>query len=375
MKKVLSVVLGGAALVAVMSGQAFAQASGQCSDCHTMHNSQNGTNMAGNGGPNPVLLMNTCLGCHTTPGNIPSGGPGELVLTKVPGVTTGSQPISVLAGGTFFCTTGGGAGVDFMGHNVDWVAPQDLAAFGLTPPGWINAYKGDERNAPAGPWATQLRCAGTYGCHGNRSVLDPYGAVAGAHHSNVKRVADVAATSVGSSFRFLNHVTGREDADYQKTTGIGDHNWYKGAANVDNDNTTVSFLCATCHGNFHQRGLGTVYPDGINNVVGGLSPWIRHPTDILLPQATTEYNNYNPETNGYVDQAPVGYTIPAVPARAQAVVLCISCHRAHGNCDTATGGADNAQYHDLLRFPYDTQLAGAGGVGTGPGCITCHNTK
>ncbi len=46
------------------------------------------------------------------------------------------------------------------------------------------------------------------------------------------------------------------------------------------------------------------------------------------------------------------------------IVTCLSCHRAHGS-----------PYADLLRWDYDTMIAGNAGDATGKGCFVCHTTK
>ena len=93
--------------------------------------------------------------------------------------------------------------------------------------------------------------------------------------------------------------------------------------------------------------------------MGSSSPWIRHPTDIALP-STGEYGGYDP-VNNYSVEAPVAWLDPANPTRAGAVVMCLSCHRAHGS-----------PYPDMLRWDYNAMVAGGGGSG---GCFTCHTQK
>lgn len=50
---------------------ASASLKGSCSNCHTMHNSQNGQSMNfdGSATPNEALLKGTCLGCHAQGGH------------------------------------------------------------------------------------------------------------------------------------------------------------------------------------------------------------------------------------------------------------------------------------------------------------------
>ncbi len=89
---------------------------GICSNCHTMHNSQDGTSMNfdNSATPNDILLRNDCIGCHASGGavNIDSIGAPQVNHTAV----------TDLAGGNFAYITGGKARVtadqNTAGHNV-----------------------------------------------------------------------------------------------------------------------------------------------------------------------------------------------------------------------------------------------------------------
>jgi predicted CXXCH cytochrome family protein len=162
------------------------------------------------------------------------------------------------------------------------------------------------------------------------------------------------------------YVTGVEDADWEFTRSATDHNYYKGATLAyDSDGTglstkqTVTSFCAGCHAKFHGMNNDTETYTGTWPNFSGSSPWIRHPTDIILPN-TGEYSGYDP-INNYSVEAPVAWTDPTNPTRATAVVMCLSCHRPHGS-----------NQPDMLRWDYSTMVAGGGGSG---GCFTCHTTK
>jgi predicted CXXCH cytochrome family protein len=49
---------------------------------------------------------------------------------------------------------------------------------------------------------------------------------------------------------------------------------------------------------------------------------------------------------------------------SQGIVLCLSCHRAHGSA-----------HDDLLRWDYAGMQAGTTGAEAGSGCFICHTTK
>lgn len=354
---ILTIILAVAALVGLMSTPAMA-VQGRCDNCHTMHNSQGGTNMS-MGTPTDAkeyLLRGTCIGCHSVTDT------SNFNSVDAPAVLNTVEPTAgVLAGGNFFWVDPLGGNNEVLGHNVDMISTTRDTKFAGNPPGWDSTYR-----ASATAWtANQLTCAGTYGCHGDPAVAGSYAGIKGAHHSNATGSITGTPTATGPSYRFLYGIAGVEDDDYEQETST-DKNFYmgavKGASEGSGVNTnTISYSCATCHGEFHDR----------DTVGGTASPWIRHPTDMLLPTTSgTEYALYDPTTTGYVNEAPVAWLDPAVPVRAGAVVMCLSCHRAHGMGDVA--GANDAQYADILRFPYDGQVAGGTAAA---GCMTCHNTK
>ncbi|MDO9463299.1 MAG: cytochrome c3 family protein [Deltaproteobacteria bacterium] len=347
----------------------FAAVTGPCVNCHTMHNSQDGSAMATYGadgkpwkgtGPLPALTRGTCLGCHgiSTSKIVTIGG------SDIPQVyhTDGSGD---LAGGNFAYILGakGSGASDAKGHNVkDIVDSDDVlnAAPGLMPATGHSSIITD----------TNLTCAGYIGCHGNRNSAIGTGVAAlkGAHHGNVDGVCDTADT-VANSYRFLLGVKGLENTGASKwqNASSGDHNEYFGATTpmnvgcantchltggVQPPNKTISGFCATCHGQFHDQ----------TEIGGTSSPFKRHPTDILIKNAgeyAVSLRTYNPE-------APVGrdsvYGTPSSSVTASDVVTCLSCHAAHAT-----------NYPDMLKWDYTTMVASGGSNTTG--CFTCHTQK
>ena len=357
---------------------AMAKVSGPCVDCHTMHFSQTPwPSYWGASGPNPALLVDDCVGCH-------SGATAlKGTVNEIPVVLRTSDPGSTgvgksLAGGDFYWVNTGNS---TKGHDVidlPGITVQDTH-LGLTPPGWnATATPGDlgdgQIHGGAGSWTSQLKCGGIYGCHGRHDEATNAGSVKGGHHGDdscLKPGAGFSQAAQGAgittSYRWLGGIEGIEDDDWEwtATDGTVNHNQYKGVSTNLNysDKTTISYLCAQCHGNFHD-GIGTA------------SPWLRHPTDIQLPSdATKEYLYYNDglgANNDYSVIAPVGSTIflaggiaeaQITPGTNDSIVLCISCHRAHG-----------AEYPDLLRWDYDTMNAGQAST-PNTGCFICHTTK
>ncbi len=156
---------------------------------------------------------------------------------------------------------------DSFGHNVAQVA-------GIGVDGTLD-------NDPPGGVAlgAQLECAGTLGCHGDRTVADPLASLSGAHHSahNVVTDATLDGSTVGLSFRYLLGVLGREDSDWQFTETTTDHNRYNGltrtAANASASIATISGLCAQCHGAYHNSVDGAPDTFGISTDNANLAVW------------------------------------------------------------------------------------------------------
>ena len=189
----------------------------------------------------------------------------------------------------------------------------------------------------------------------------------GAHHTDD---STIDGSTVGKSYRFLNGIVGMEDSDWEFTNSSSDHNQYMGKDRLNDtddastDSTTsdgsISYLCSQCHGDFH---------DGSDNVDGGTwgSPWVRHPTDFDMNDATgTEYGSYGGASNDYNPNVPLASdVVSAVKSQVlqgdgDAIVMCLSCHRAHGS-----------PYESILRWDF----RGWPGVAGTYGCYTCHTTK
>jgi hypothetical protein len=342
-----------------------AKVTGNCANCHTMHASQNGTSggiaFGGSSLPQPALLRGDCMGCHG------QGTPNKIVTiggSQIPQVLH-TDPSGDLAGGNFAYITGAKSRVtadqNTAGHNVKDVGINDSNL--NTPPGLLPVSGHDMIIND-----TNLTCAGYIGCHGNR--YQSYGTglsgLKGAHHQNVDGKCETADT-VANSYRFLLGVKGLENTGTYKwqNYNANNHNEYYGATTpmnvgcanschltggVQPPNHTISGFCATCHGQFHNP-----------SDVGTSSPFIRHPTDIVL-KGSGEYTAYTT----YSVEAPVARQtvfdfISSTVTPGTDVVMCLSCHGAHAT-----------PYADILKWDYTTMIAGGGGSG---GCFTCHTQK
>ena len=363
MRKTLVAKLALAGTVGVAAALAAGVASAaDCSDCHTMHNSQNGASMRFDSGatPLPILLRDDCIGCHSGLNTAASvvNTPPRVIATAAPTytpITGGAGAVNTtLAGGDFYWVNAQG---DAKGHNVNLVSAADGTLVGNKPPG----------GAALG---SQLECAGTVGCHGNPATANPLASLEGAHHFAHNEINDAltTATEVGNSFRYLMGTYGAEDTDWQFTESTTDHNRYIGlersAANAAASATTISGLCARCHGAYHNT-VGGDDAFGINedNTNFANGNWIRHPTDYAMSATTGEYAayvTYQPETplgRLAANIANAGDTVTA----GHRIVLCVSCHRAHGS-----------PYDDGLRWNYNTMQFGTGVTN---GCMNCHTAK
>ena len=336
-------------------GTVFAAVTGACVNCHTMHNSQGGEQMATFGsetGANDALVRGSCLGCH---GQVPGGA--NNIITEIPQVL--HKDTDDLAGGNFsYILTGGKTRVtgnqNSVGHNVIDLGQNETVL--TAPPGEGIATSISN---------SDFTCGGTKGCHGDRSTVGSFAAISGAHHGGVGGVCDTADT-VANSYRFLLGVKGYENMDatykYQNYNSAYHNEYYGATAGAETDsitvpaNNTISGLCAECHGNYH----------GTDDIGGASSPFERHPTDIVLPN--TEGKEYSAYTS-YSVEAPVArpsvYTsISNSVAPGTDIVMCLSCHGAHATA-----------YEDILRWDYTQMLAGGGGTNDGGGCFVCHTTK
>ncbi|NOQ51623.1 MAG: hypothetical protein GQ578_05340 [Desulfuromonadaceae bacterium] len=350
-------------------GTANAGIQGNCVNCHTMHNSQDGASMQfdSSAAPNSALLRTSCLGCHAQGGAQALVSLGDDIVPQV----MHSESIDLSAGNFAFITGMKGSGAaDSKGHNIIELTGIDNTISAL--PGGIKQTYHEDMIVNT----SNLTCAGTNGCHGYRYASSdlPEG-ISGAHHANGNGKLDVA-DAPANSYRFLTGVKGLEDSDWQYTRAGADHNEYfavtqpiqlgcstthcHGSNGVEPPDGTISQFCATCHGNFHTLGGST--SDGIGPVVS--SPFLRHPTDIILP-SSGEYAQY---TN-YSLAAPIGRT-GTLPENANSVVtpgsdavICLSCHASHAS-----------DYPDMLRWDYVNDCT-AGVANPNCGCFTCHTSK
>lgn len=351
--------------------------SGVCSNCHTMHGTEGNVSMRLDTTPVIVggasecydchaqlrggLLRMDCIGCHA------EGVNGALnIIDDTPQVAFNTTT-SDLAAGNFKHVFSD----DANGHNVHGFPSGAIGPDGQllnTPPGYTAPFDPSTDKYDPAYSTGQVMCAGQNGCHGNRDELSQTRAIRGAHHYNDTVVQYGAGfneatqgTEVGNSYRFLYKVHGAEDADWQSTTGLNDHNEYFGqpfdagrSSQEWADIKSMSQLCAECHGNFHS-GAG----------LEAANMWIRHPTDVVMPNAApyTDFTTYMPTVPIARPSIAAGTNqASGVVTAGSDIVFCLSCHTAHAS-----------PYPSMLRWDYETCF------GDDPdnecGCFTCHSDK
>jgi hypothetical protein len=333
------------------TSSAEAVVTGPCYNCHTMHNSQGGSAVAKDDSgsltvtPYGSLLIYSCVGCHSKT----DAATWKDSFTNAPIVLNTNEPTygaKGLAAGNFYYVSGT---TDNTGHNVFSNNPDNTPpALGNTPPGGTAL-------------TAQLRCAGTWGCHGHNgrqggdtAVDDQTGAMKGAHHGDDTPPLAASLTDVSKNYRFLLGIKGKEDSDWEYDNTNTSHNEYQGS--TSSATNTISYLCGECHGKFHTWIGGA-------SEVGTASPWLRHPTDILLPSdASKEYKNYT----SYSMVAPLARPDPDNVANTTVVtpgtdiIMCLSCHRAHAS-----------PYFKMMRWDYKSSSLST----ALSGCNVCHTSK
>ena len=349
---------------------AEARVGGPCVNCHTMHNSQDGTSVVdADLGLQPALTSTDCVGCHSNDSEtIKDLGDGTRIpivyTTNAPSLEPGT-PTSMLAGGNFHWVKTD----DNKGHNVYGISGMDSLL--RTAPG---------ASTSCSPCHDTLATArsGCRGCH------------LPAHHADDSAVV---VTGEQGAYRFLGNVmsavftgwppetkggwglggkgvAGIEDADWEQSVSATDHNTYSGTEVVYPKDAfsylnhgVIGEVCTGCHGNFHHRmntgqSANTAQAGDLSGV------WIRHPSDVLIPDAGeyAAYTRYNPLAPAAKQDLTAGMKNSSTVTPGSDIVTCISCHRPHGS-----------PYPDMLRWDYDT--CDAGTANEACGCYVCHTAK
>lgn len=329
-----------------LSPAAHATVKGRCEDCHAMHSAE----------PSPALTVGGCLDCH----GIDPDGTSNIIFvgqSRVPQVLHHMED-GDLAAGNFYYVSDNYAPDYAKGHNLLGISQQESPPMDV-PPGFINSAMIPGGLGPQ-RWLErkELTCAGTWGCHGNRTIEDPYESIYGAHHED-DSVID--GSTVGKSYRFLYGIKGTEHDDWEYLATPFSHNGYRGDRSHKTMDT-ISYLCGECHGRFHPN------PFLGGPEVGNTEVWHRHPSDVAFSEVHTGYAGSEYESYIiYSIEAPVAYEEPTggeSDVDGNSIIMCLSCHRAHAS-----------PYQDILRWDDTGMVAGDLPGKRNGGCFTCHVKK
>jgi hypothetical protein len=330
---------------------------GSCSNCHTMHNSQNGTDMQYLGpgetdiNPKQHLLRGTCIACHSsTNGNTwkdPFTGAPIVFNTSAPtyGASSDGTTHQGLAGGNFYWVSTAGGHDDAKGHNVLGISGQDATLAGA--PGGGGCSPSCHQSLAIVPsWTPIFQCDDKNGCQGCHLVTK--------HHID-EGVYRFTYTHWGCDDPTMT-VRGQGDPNWEHNPTESVHNTYIGATSggLTAGEGNISAFCNGCHVFFQFD-----WSYGVNQPP--FSPWLKHPNDYVLPTSSeyAAYTSYNP----IVPVARPEDDLPSDPGEVRPgtdMVMCISCHRAHGS-----------PYFKMMRWDY----SGWPGNAQSGGCSTCHSSK
>lgn len=275
-----------------------------CSDCHTMHYSEEGVvpPPGGASGPNDNLLLQAgtnalCLACH----DADAGGSGFAFAPDVmEGGSVANQPLH-RAAGRFGAASG-----------VSSPSAHDLGVAASSAPG----------SSPVLNYATGMTCANCHDAHGSTNYrnlkLRP-------GNAGVDRVV---ANGAGGVTQGVTQPT----ADQYKVENLT----YNVAAGGNNE-APLSNWCSSCHNNFGiaEGVIGTAFANDANlagDAAGdAANPWHRHPnTHVTITEGN---GNGNVSAAGYGLNSSWVPTVSAsaTPGNGDNVVFCGSCHKAHGS--------------------------------------------
>ncbi|MBI2930947.1 MAG: hypothetical protein HYY16_04795 [Planctomycetes bacterium] len=285
-----------------------------CSQCHTMHNSENGAPVSGVSPSVGLLKESTtdlCLSCHDTAGSNATFSWAGSTPPKVKGTMANELP-----GGNFSYS----AVSPGKGHS-----PYGSAAFS----------ESTLMVAPGGHYPrVQETCISCHDAHG-----DDYWSYS---FRNLKKITDncltchnippgrtpdgtaIASTDLHEAVL----VTAGPNADQNNAITSANHNVYRGV--------NFGAFCGACHWIFHGR-------DKNDSDVGDGTHWLRHPTGTILP---AEYGtNYGATSSAaypvVTTSGSASRTAEWPIIAAETYVFCLSCHKAHASA------FDNAMRWDV----------------------------
>ena len=307
-----------------------------CTDCHTMHFSQqhnwDGTSpvsttaqLDGNWlsatGPNNYLLKapanELCLSCHD----------GQTFAPDVLGVNINAAPTNGRSAGALNEVALGSGYEDWKGHTLGSVN---------TPPGFDPTVIGASATwyDPAGG----LECISCHAQHGPAGAyrnLGPY-ALGGAA-GNARPTYVISTTNDATKDVWINMAgpytpnTGNA-ATFNPLFATANISYNRNDATVGTTKTSnkLDTFCASCHGEFHGGPTDATISNG--STIAGLDGFIRHPTSQMLIGAAgaAGYGGHSSLTR-YTAATTKVKVYSSVAGYTDATPGCVTCHKAHGN--------------------------------------------
>lgn len=374
-----------------------------CYDCHTIHNSEDGAQVANNGssGPyarllNQATVTDVCLGCHAWPyanvfkapavmsltGPLPSGKShpgGDFYYSMIdpkkghnPGKSLGVQSPIMPSDPTLTVSPGG----DFSTEDWDCNSchdPHNMFGAGVT--AWRKLRREVNNIVHTGNETASL---GVETDGGNKGPTAP----------GFEPILSNARGDIqGTAYRKIRQDGNPLEGSYlYLAEGDTNKNVYRGG---------FSSFCATCHGDFHGGAGETRNVDNSRTRVN--NSWVRHPTNITMNEAGSKYGiatytvqitnaqGTSPNPKGYDWKYPLvqpdnDFTVKSRvtsmndPATALGGdrIMCLTCHKAHAS-----------QYENMTRWNTnghafladgEIDMTGAASNGDNPayGCGKCH---
>ena len=328
-------------LIMTLSGLSRAMVTGECSNCHTVHNSQHGNDMQtgyaeSSSAKANLLRANNCLGCHASSENTWDGVGGAPIVYNVSEPNYGENDEGLAAGNFYYTTTASGAsGATSRGHSLDCVGSTD----DTTPLSDQRASCGSGCHMPDG-----LSTNGCESCHfPAHHKGTSYGGWTDADTGYYRFLGPVPDPDGGATGHLWG-IRGYEDNDWQKSTTSINHNEYSGEEKTT-DYFSISHFCAGCHYESSE-------PVNCKYFSTGDSTY--HKANMILPADYTNWDGYRESGDSdspgdYHPLLPIArknitsYTSPSniVVYNANDTLMCLSCHRAHAS-----------PYDKMLRWDY-----------------------
>ena len=257
---------------------------GDCSTCHTMHNSQEGKPVAfvlnGSGQQVlqsqtfPNLLKTDCLGCHSSVGAetvVDMGGSKAPIVFNIaePTYPPDGSSTSTLAGGNFHWLVTNG---DPYGHNVYGLAGVDTRFPDTQPAPGGATRTGDCVNCH---YTLATAASGCEGCHVAMHHSDSAAKVVSGKDQGWYRLLGSVMENDGTKLPTADGVEGIEDPNWEQNPLTNQHNVYQGSTVPYTgylESLTIDQKCRGCHGTFHDQTIAD-------------STWIRHPVDYAIPDS------------------------------------------------------------------------------------------